>query len=129
MRSHVGPSCQKVHPLPPGPTGRLEICVSLLDSHVHAAGPSRLPHSPVLPWNSSASSWLAKWLKHPCQHCRPVFANYTMYKHKHNYPLLGPGENACTPECSPQGTKGASAQQTQDAPDPVTDSLLKEMLY
>lgn len=82
------PQLPKGPPPPPGPTGRLEISWSLLDNQVHAAGASRLSHSPVLPWKSSAPAWLAKWIKHPCQHCGPVFANYTMYKHKHNHHLL-----------------------------------------
>lgn len=46
------------------------------------------PSSPILGWRSPAPAWFAKLLKHPCQHCRPVFANYTTYKHKCNHRSL-----------------------------------------
>lgn len=39
-------------------------------------------------WRSPPPAWFAKLLKHLCQHCRPVFANYTTYKHKCNHRLL-----------------------------------------
>ena len=91
------PQLPKGPPPPPGPMGRWEVLKSagflspsgsLLDNQVCAGGVSRLPRSPVLRWRSPTPAWLAKLLKHPCQHCRPVFANYTTYKHKCNHCLL-----------------------------------------